>query len=255
MTMRHLLRIFPLLLLTTAMQAMDVPEAQQMVSRAQQAYADGDHEKALELFDSVNTVYTSAGLLYNIGNCHFKSQNIPRAILYYERALKLRPGAEDVQANLELARQMIADRVNEMPGRSIGTIILGALGGEKADHPAWVAVIAWCLTLLLAAWALLLRRTNMKRVLFAVAGISLIITIAAIGMAAVRKNSILDRSDAIIMAPRIDVKSEPRTAGTTLLVLHKGTKVGILQSLEDWHEVVLGNGAVGWIPAGTFERI
>ncbi len=78
-------------LISSASSAMDRKMADSLAMLAQQAYAAGDHQRSLQLYDSVNTVYSSAGLLYNIGNCYFKLQNVPLAILYYERALKLSP--------------------------------------------------------------------------------------------------------------------------------------------------------------------
>ena len=86
-----------------------------LADSAQAAYARGDHRRALQFYDSLNGAWSSASLLFNIGNCHFKLNDVPRAILYYERALRLAPGAEDIQANLDLARMQAVDRVNELP--------------------------------------------------------------------------------------------------------------------------------------------
>ena len=67
---------------------------------AEQAYIAGDHQQALGLYEALNTEFTSAALLYNIGNCHFKLGDYPQAILHYERALRLDPGSEEVHVNL-----------------------------------------------------------------------------------------------------------------------------------------------------------
>ena len=60
--------------------AFAVPSAAQpanggLLQQAGQAYAQGDYGQALALYDSVNTQYTSAGLLFNIGNCYSKVIN------------------------------------------------------------------------------------------------------------------------------------------------------------------------------------
>ncbi|MBK7297415.1 MAG: SH3 domain-containing protein [Flavobacteriales bacterium] len=64
-----------------------------------------------------------------------------------------------------------------------------------------------------------------------------------------------DNSQAIILTPKVDVRSEPREGSTVLFVLHKGTKVDILQETNSWFEVSLPNGTVGWMPPATLERI
>ena len=62
-------------------------------------------------------------------------------------------------------------------------------------------------------------------------------------------------SEAIIMTAKVDVRSEPRDGSTVLFVLHKGTKVRILQQENAWSEVRLANGSVGWMPPASLERI
>ena len=69
-----------------------------LVTGAQEAYAKGEYAKALALYDSVNAEQSSAALLFNIGNCHMKLGDVPHAVLYFERASRLQPGAEDIQA-------------------------------------------------------------------------------------------------------------------------------------------------------------
>jgi SH3-like domain-containing protein len=64
-----------------------------------------------------------------------------------------------------------------------------------------------------------------------------------------------DNSQAIILTPKVDVRSEPRESATTLFVLHEGTKVMVLQDRNGWSEVRLPNGSVGWMPPATLVRI
>jgi len=77
----------------------------------------------------------------------------------------------------------------------------------------------------------------------------------AIPMAVTRNVAIDDDSAAIIMAPKVDVRSEPRSSATVLFVIHKGTKVNVLRSAEEWLEVELANGSIGWMPSSELERI
>src|SRR5690606_12551683 len=97
------------------------------------------------LYDSVNTDYTSAGLLYNIGNCYSKLGDMPHAILYYERALRLAPGADDIQANLDLERAKVVDRMNQLPAFTLGSVWDRLQGGKDVDQWArrslWACVI------------------------------------------------------------------------------------------------------------------
>lgn len=234
---------------------LSLAEADSLTARGSVAYAAGDHAAALTLFDSVRTDYSSPALLFNIGNCHFKLNDIPHAILFYERALRLAPGDEDVKANLELARQNVVDRVNELPSFSLGSTWGRLRGGRDADQ--WARRSLWaCLLLfaLLAAGVLAKQRT-LQRALFGAAGLVLVLTLISVAFASFRHGEVIDDSAAIILAPKVDVRSEPREMTTVLFILHKGTKVTLLQAANGWSEVQLANGNVGWAPSTTMEQI
>jgi len=226
-----------------------------LADSAQAAYARGDHQRALQLYDSLNGAWTSPALLFNIGNCHFKLNDVPRAILYYERALRLAPGAEDIQANLDLARMQAVDRVNELPAFTLGGFWERLRGGRDIDQWARRSLGASLLLfVLLSAWALV-RRRPWRNVLLGASALTFVVTAGCIALAAYRVQEATDSSQAIIMSPKVDVRSEPRDGATTLFVLHEGTKVTILQDENGWSEVRLPNGNVGWMPPSTLVRI
>ena len=79
-------------------------------------YQEGDFEGALSSYlRVVEAGFESGEVYYNIGNAYFKVGDLARAILYYERARRLRPGDEDVLANLDLARSLTVDEIEPLP--------------------------------------------------------------------------------------------------------------------------------------------
>ena len=248
-----------LLLLTLALRvgtgvAMDRPDADRSMELARTAYTDGDHAKALALFDSVAHEWNSAALQLAIGNCHFKLNDVPRAILHYERALLLEPGAEDVKANLELARQRTVDRVHELPRFSLGSSWERWVGGSDVDQWARRSLWLWSLTVLFCMIALLMRGI-LRIVGLSLTGLSLAATLLAVFLAAGRTAQVRDTAGAIVLQPRIEVTSEPRAGSTTLFMLHAGTKVELRKTEAGWCEVALANGNLGWMPATALEKI
>lgn len=235
--------------------ALSPVEVDSLSAQAQRAYAAGDHDRALVLFDSVNTHFTSAALLYNLGNCYFRTGDIARAILYYERAHRLAPGDEDILANRELAMQQTKDRVNALPALGPSVYFDQLLAGDDKDQ--WARRSLWSMALLtiLLSGGLLIRQPALRRGLRIAAVIAGVATVVSIGAASVRHAQLTDRSGAIIMVAKTDVRSEPREAATILFVLHRGTKVTVVQENGTWAEVRLTNGSVGWMPIGGLERI
>ena len=247
--LRHL--ALALAVATSAAQAQ--PHA--LLDSAQAAYARGAYAEALALYDSVYIEQSSAGLLFNIGNYHMKLDDVPRAVLFYERAIRLQPGAEDIRANLDHARHQVVDRMHELPSFTLGSLWDRLRGGRDADQ--WARRALWaCLLLFVCASAFLLIRQRMaRRLLLGGAVLALALTVLSTVLAAYRVNEIDDRSQAIIMLPKVDVLGEPRPGATTVFVLHEGTKVSVLSEQGGWHEVKLASGSVGWAPPGALETI
>lgn len=244
-----------LLALLLALRPAAAMDAAPVTEQAQQAYAGGDYQRALALYDSIHTEFTSAGLLFNIGNCYSKLGDVPHAILFYERALLLAPGAEDIQANLDLERTKVMDRIGQLPSFTLGSAWDRVLGGKDIDQWARISLWACALMAVLAAAGILLRARAARRALFATAALAAGTTIISTALAAHRTREVQRHSEAIIMVPSTEILGEPREGSTRLFILHQGSKVGMLGTQGDWQEVLLPNGAVGWLLSTSVERI
>lgn len=247
------LRILTFGLVVAASTARTQPEA--VLDSAQAAYARGAYADALALYDRVYTEQSSAGLLFNMGNCYMKLDDVPHAVLFYERAIRLQPGAEDIRANLDHARHQVVDRVHELPSFTLSSLWDRLRGGHDVDQ--WARRALWgCLLLFACASAFLFVGQRMvRRLLLAGAAVALVFTTFSTVLAGWRVREVQDRSQAIIMSPKVDVLGEPRQGAVTVFVLHEGTKVTVLSEQSGWHEVKLASGSVGWAPPGALETI
>jgi tetratricopeptide (TPR) repeat protein len=241
-----------LLLHSTTARAVPVDS---LLSAAAAAYAAGDPSTALSLYTAVLAEGSSAPLLYNIGNCHYRVGDHAMAILHYERALKMAPGDDDIRTNLELARSRTKDRVNELPVSQVMQRWDRFAGGRDIDQWARISIAFALLFFALLAVATLLNNGTWRtaaRILSAGAGVLLILSMV---MAWSRHRALGMHEDAIVMAQRVDVRSEPTERGAVLFVIHRGTKVHVMQELEGRLEVRLANGGQGWLQADQVERI
>ena len=222
-----------------------------------QRYQEGDFDGALERYAQILDQGLENGeLYYNVGNAYFKLGQLGPAILYYERARRLMPGDDDLLANLELARSLTADAVAPLPRfwlfRAVGWWV-GLLG-----RPAliWIVTLAYLVatTSLMAAilrpatplafWA---RRTAIAAAIFTlVFGVNLVVRELGLGAS----------EEAIVMADEATVQSAPsEDTALQIFTVHEGTKVRIDRRSDDWAEIVLEDGTVGWAQAEHLEPI
>lgn len=214
------------------------------------AYNEGNYEQALTSYGAIEALGMESALLYyNIGNTYYKMKEYPKAILYYEKALKLDPSDEDIRTNLAIANLAIVDKINPIPQSFINRWWNSLKSSFSADGWAWMSVVLFALLLLCLFAFLMSKRQGMRKLGFFV-GIVMLIGLALSVIFAIEKRSDLQRQDeAIIMTPTVTAKSSPSTMSVDLFVLHEGTKVRILDAASDWRKIRLADGTVGWLPA------
>ena len=79
--------------------------------------------------------------------------------------------------------------------------------------------------------------------------VSAIVFLLSTGLSFAQENNADNASFAVIEEERINILSAPNEKGATLFVLHEGTTVSILNQNENWFEIQLSDGRIGWIPA------
>lgn len=223
---------------------------------AAQAYEKGDFTKSAELYQSLaDENYQSADLYLNLGNAYYKSGNVAKAILNYERGLLIAPGDADLKTNLEIAHLKTVDRI-EPAGEIFLSRWMDSVRNLYSSNQ-WAIIAIASFILLLGCFALYFigGKVWMKKVAFFSALLLIVLTIFANVASAEQKVRMVERNSAIIFAKSVTAKSTPSESGTDLFVLHEGTKVKVRTKVGNWNEVQLSDGNVGWIPADKLEII
>ena len=89
---------------------------------ADSAYHQKRYQDAIKIYESQLEQGTSSDLYYNLGCCYYKMQDIPKAILCFERALVLDAANDDARSNLSFVRQKSKIEENE-PGGVLENIL------------------------------------------------------------------------------------------------------------------------------------
>ena len=246
--------ILILLLFTVKISLAATPE--DIFAQANEAYKRSEYIYAAELFEQiVDKGFISADLFYNLGNAYFKSNNLGRAILNYERALRLRPMDEDIQHNLSVARSRIVDRIEQRPMLFYERWWQATYNLQGVDGWAITTVIVLVFFLSSLGIYLFSRIVSLKKGSFFAALIFFIVLVHAFIFTIKQYNRITSHSEAVVLQARTTAKSAPSAQSTDLFLLHEGTKVSVRSSLGDWIEIALPNGSVGWVRSETTETI
>lgn len=219
-------------------------------------FASADYDKALELWtDLYRTGYRSAELDYNIGNTYFKLNNIPGAILFFERAHLLKPADEDINYNLRIARTLVVDRFEEIPELFFVKWFNFLSLTLSTNSWAKLSLISFILCLLFLSLYFYSSKYRLKVLGFWFALLLIVTALSSLAFSARNRSLVFDSNKAIIFSPLVNGKSSPDDSGTDLFVLHEGTKVSIEDEVGDWFEIRLSDGNKGWIPSNSLEII
>lgn len=221
------------------------------------AYSEANYEKALSGFKQLETSgYISPELFYNIGNSYYKMQGyLPYSILYYEKALKMDPSYEDAKNNLMIAQQFTVDRIEEVPEFVLITWVKEIRNLLSSNTWAYISIAIFAIVALLLIFFRYSRSLVKRKLSFIFALLFFILFMVSIFFSISLKLRAGKADEAIIINPVSSVKSSPSDSGKTLLIIHEGTKVDVLEDLGEWRKIELSDGRQGWLVKRDIEVI
>lgn len=241
-----MVRLITLLLAAVSVYA---DEATLQFEQANILYRNGEIESAARVYEQIlSNGYEDAALYYNLGNCYFKANKIPLAVLNYERAKRLAPGDDDIRHNLRLANLRLVDKVEPIPRLFLIAWWDSFVNLYSSDTWASISIIVLWLTVVSGSVFLISRSPAIRRTLFLIAIVTgFIFVITFFNM--IQRNRIENSfNEAIVITQSVLVKSAPDDKSTDLFVLHEGVKVELLDSVGEWKKIRLADGKVGWLP-------
>ncbi len=225
-------------------------EADSLYSREHYPQAAAAYKEIL------HTQGVAADIYYNLGNCYYKMDSIPFAILNFERAYVLDPGDSDIRNNLTFARGKTIDKVVPPSKMFFVTWWNNFTHLQSVDFWARLAIAFFIIALLSLLVYFLSYNIQVRKISFTLGIISLCLVLL-FNLAAYSQNyEIRHHVAAIVMDPAVSVKSSPSHNSTDLFIIHEGSKVEILDtSMRGWIEVKFEEGKQGWIPLQSVEKI
>ncbi len=220
------------------------------------AYQAKDYATAVAKYEAVvQEGYQSSELYYNLANSYYRNQQIGKAILFYERTLLLKPNHKDAAFNLGLANQIQKDEIDELPPfflkawwQGLHHFFSSTIWSILAILLLWIAIAGVCF------WIIGNDRNRRKQgFILALSGslLTLLFFLLASSQAAYEQ----DTGKAIITQKEVALLNAPDATSPTIIAIHEGLKVEILDEIGEWYKLRLPNGEEGWMKKTEVEKI
>lgn len=246
------MRLFIILLVLASNLFAQTPT--ELFEKASVSYEDKEYESAIEFYEELKElpVYSS-DVYYNLANCYYKTHQKAKAVLYYEKALKIAPNDEDLLFNLKLVQLQLVDKLAQIPQPFYIKWMLKAKNLMSIDQWSKMGLLFLFLFSILIIWFFISSNYMIKKKLFIGLSLSLILGLKSLGMAYYTHSTL--QTSAILMEANAYVKSAPSTQSEDLFILHEGTKVIVLESFNNWTKIKLSDGMIGWLKSDVVEEI
>ena len=221
--------------------------------QANDLYRQGRYREAAPAYEAlVSEGAISVALFYNLGNSYFKQGQIGKAVLAYERALRLSPHDKEILGNLAYAMEFVQDKVAG-PEPSPWARRFVYLYEQITPNLLLASATSLYFLLILVLCFMILRPSAraVMRKWFIVLCVFLAIVLSCFGLKMFSERY----SQAIIIAREVEVRYGPSPQETKAFLLHEGTKCAVREFSGEWALIWLPNDQGGWVPRESLEQI
>jgi len=228
----------------------------ELFSKGNNLYQTGKYSEAIELYSSIEKQQLiSDDLYFNLGNCYYKLNKVAPSIYYYEKALKVNPMHEDASINLAFAKRMTIDVIEELPQTFLQRFSSSIIQKLHFDTWAIIAVLASFLASVLFLLYHFSYSSKKKLFYFNTSILTVFLLIMSVFFAFQNYKTVQKDRTAIIFVAKVEIKNAPSTSSEAIFELHEGTKVVVLDELDNWKKIKIADGKVGWIYGNDLKEI
>ncbi len=192
-------------------------------------------------------------LYYNLGNTYYRLNKIGKAVLNYERALRVEPDFKEAKDNLILTQGRISNHIPYVPDIFFIKWWQSVTMPQKSVIWAFLSALIFIIIIILAIYNRF-KRSSGKTIPVQLQGflgfLCICFLIPAFWSA---KNSEL-HNNAVVMENDSPFMN-PELKGKPLALIPEGTTVKIIGGKDNWLEIRLPDGRTGWMRQTLVEKI
>jgi len=226
----------------------------ELYNRANEHYTLKEYHEALDLYmELIERGIQNPLLYYNLANTYYRIGKKGYAVLYYEKALRLKPFDKEIRSNLKFVRRSLEDKISPLYNEGIFKFLQVIFSFLKLKIIVYgelfffSASIALFIVFILFAAA----RNKIKKPLIVC---TVLFAAMLIGSLSIRYNE-LHHPKGVILEKALEVKSSPIEESDFLFTLHEGTEVKFIEKRGEWIRFRIADGREGWILLNSIELV
>ncbi|MDP6685828.1 MAG: tetratricopeptide repeat protein [Candidatus Omnitrophota bacterium] len=227
---------------------------QGIYTKANLNYENENFEEAIFLYETlVEMDSASAEVFYNLGNSYFKLKRIGKAILNYERSLRMMPRDRDARLNLKLARTMTVDKIESPDKGFVLNAVFFLYDRMNINELTFLASFFYLIVITLLIFSIFF--VAKRKTLFYTTGafgITLVLVLVFL-IAKIHSENFIKTS--VVVVDKVDVRSGPKEDYSLQFTLHEGTTLRVVEERQSWYEIDLSKDLKGWLPKDSVEII
>jgi tetratricopeptide (TPR) repeat protein len=218
---------------------------------ANQAYLEDRYEEAAGHYESiVEAGHLNGHVFFNLGNTYVRLGELGRAILNYKKASVLLPRDGDLKANLQYARSLAKDRIEEPSPSLWNTLAFWYFGMNLGE--LLIALVIMNLLFWSSAIFNLYRSSEWAKWSL---WLSLLLTLLLGASAGMKARESFRNAGGVLLEDEAPVRAGFSRNDTTLFVLHEGAEFTILDEEQGWWKIAIVDGKKGWLAAPSGGRV
>lgn len=214
------------------------------------AFDKGDLAAAQKEYEKfVTSDCWSANALYNLGSVCYMKNDLPRARLYFMRALLISPWDSEILENLNLVnRKLVQKEVGSTS--SPGELLRWCRNRLRPDQYFFLTACAVAVLLVTAG----LWKRDISNFRYWLGGIALAAAILFAVAGITLEKELYDPACAVVVSREIKLRSLPVAGSKVEVVLPGGASAKIVESKDGWSRIKI-NGLDGWVESKDIESI
>ena len=205
-----------------------------------------------EMEEKYRPCFSSGRFYYNLANAYFQAEEYPLAVLYYYRALYLRPGNSDIQHNLDAAMKKLNLQPNESPS-AIQRLFFFHYGLSLTERLQLFFYFGVAVLAIISIMLWLPATTSVLKYVMALAAF-----VCLVFFTSLLYSRYIDPVEGVLMRSTFLYRDKGKQYATVSTTPSPAGAKAIILDVQDngaWLKITLSDGSLGYVPADAIRLI